>query len=275
VSRAALVSSLLADLEAESADLDARVANLPTADWFTPTPAAGWDIRDTITHLHQTDVDALLALSDPAGFARFVERLRAAESDALGHVEATVAAGRDTNPLQLLENWRADRQRLTAVLGAVTDGTRVPWFGPAMSVPSFITARLMETWAHGQDVVDALGQSREATPRLRHVAEIGVRARPFAYAINGLEVPAAAMYVELQGPGGRGPDSVWTWGPADAVESVSGAALDFCLLVTQRRHRDDVKLTVTGAAAEQWMAISQAYAGAVGGGREPLDGTRG
>jgi uncharacterized protein (TIGR03084 family) len=273
VSRPALVSSLLADLAAESADLDARVAQLPPSKWLTPTPAAGWDIRDTITHLHQTDLDALLALSDPAEFARFIERVRAAESDASasGHVEASVAAGRGTDPLQLLENWRADRERLVAPLGAVPEGARVPWFGPAMSVPSFITARLMETWAHGQDVVDALGQSREATPRLRHVAEIGVRARPFAYAINGLEMPAAAVHVALDAPGG----DAWTWGPPDATDTVSGSALDFCLLVTQRRHRDDVKLTVTGPDAARWMAIAQAYAGAAGGGRERLDGTRG
>ena len=273
MSRAALVSALLTDLLAESADLDARVADLPAPAWLTPTPAAGWDIRDTVTHLHQTDLDALLALSDPDGFAEFIERVRAAESDPgqLGHVEASVAAGRTADPLQLLGDWRAGRERLVAALGAAPEGARVPWFGPPMSVPSFITARLMETWAHGQDIVDALGQTRQASPRLRHVAEIGVRARPFAYAVNGLEMPAAAVHVELQAPGGE----VWTWGPNDAADTVSGTALDFCLLVTQRRHRDDIKLAVSGADAAQWMAIAQAYAGAAGGGRERLDGTGG
>ncbi len=171
----------------------------------------------------------------------------------------------------MLDVWRADRERLVAALGAAADGARVPWFGPAMSVASFITARLMETWAHGQDVVDALGQSREATPRLRHVAEIGVRARPFAYAINGLQMPEQPVYVELAAPGGE----VWTWGPADAADTVTGSALDFCLLVTQRRHRDDVDLTVTGEAAAQWMGIAQAYAGAAGSGRRPRGGGRG
>lgn len=271
MSRAALVSSLLDDLAAESGDLDARVADLPASAWLTPTPAVGWDIRDTITHLHQTDVDALLALSDPAQFARFIDEVRAAESDAsaLGYVEASVAAGRSTDPLELLGNWRTDREHLVAALAAAPEGARVPWFGPAMSVPSFITARLMETWAHGQDIVDALGQTRAATSRLRHVAEIGVRARPFAYAVNALEMPASAVYVELEGSGGE----VWTWGPADAADTVSGGALDFCLVVTQRRHRDDVKLTVTGADAVQWMAIAQAYAGSAGAGRERREGT--
>lgn len=271
MSRRALVAALLTDLAAESADLDARVAQLPAQAWFTATPAAGWDIRDTLTHLYQSDLDGLLALSDPDAFARFIDGVLAAELDPgrLGHVEASVAAGRGTDPWQLLEKWRTGRVRLEAALRAVPEGTRVPWFGPAMSVPSFITARLMETWAHGQDVVDALGQRREGTPRLRHVAEIGVRARPFAYAIHGLELPAAAVRVELAAPDGE----VWRWGPSDATDTVSGPALDFCLLVTQRRHRDDVTLTVHGAGAEQWIAIAQAYAGPAAGGRRPRGGT--
>ena len=266
---ATLVDGLLVDLAAESADLDARVSDLDPSGWLTPTPAAGWDIRDTITHLHQTDLDALRALSDPEGFARFVDELRARGPAAAGHVDDTVAAGRSTDPGQLLENWRTDRARLETALREVPAGTRIPWFGPPMSAASFITARLMETWAHGQDVVDALGQTREGTPRLRHIAEMGVRARPFAYAINGMAMPEQPPRVELEAPGG----DVWTWGPADAAGSISGPALDFCLLVTQRRHRDDLKLTVHGADAEQWMAIAQAYAGAPGGGREPLGGT--
>jgi uncharacterized protein (TIGR03084 family) len=134
-----------------------------------------------------------------------------------------------------------------------------------MSAASFVTARLMETWAHGQDVVDALGQTRPASARLRHIAEIGVRARPFAYAINGLPMPEQAPRIELDAPDG----DVWTWGPEEASGTISGPALDFCLLVTQRRHRDDLTLTVSGADAEQWMAIAQAYAGTPGGGREP------
>jgi uncharacterized protein (TIGR03084 family) len=118
-------------------------------------------------------------------------------------------------------------------------------------------------------VVDALGQAREATPRLRHVAEIGVRARPFAYAVNGLAVPQSPLRVELEAPGGEH----WTWGPPDAADRVSGPALDFCLLVTQRRHGDDLKLAVEGSGAHQWATIAQAYAGTAGGGREPMGGT--
>ncbi|SIL68645.1 TIGR03084 family protein [Mycobacteroides abscessus subsp. abscessus] len=122
----------------------------------------------------------------------------------------------------------------------------------------------METWAHGQDVVDALGATREATARLRHVAHIGVGARAFSYLANGLDLPADPVRVELTAPDG----SVWTWGPADAANRVSGPALDFCLLVTQRRHRDDTALVADGPLADhQWLAIAQAFAGPPGGGR--------
>ena len=142
---------------------------------------------------------------------------------------------------------------------------RVPWFGSPMSPASFVTARLMETGAHGQDVADALGQSRPATAGLRSVAEIGVRARPCSYAAHGRETPAAPVRVELTGPGGE----PWSWGPEDAPDVVSGPALDFCLLVTRRRHRDDLALEAQGPHAQEWLRIAPAFAGPPGSGREP------
>lgn len=263
-----LVIDLLDDLAAESSDLDDLVAVLSKDRWLLATPAAGWDIRDAITHLHQTDLDALLALSEPAAFARIVTEATEAELDPgrTGHVDATVAAGRSVAPQVLLAGWRADRQRLADALRVVPAGVRVPWFGPPMSVPSFVSARLMETWAHGQDVADALAVQCVPTSRLRHVAEIGVRARPFAYAVNGLAPPAAPR-VELVAPGGE----IWTWGPADATDTVRGPALDFCLLVTQRRHLADLALESAGPGAVEWMSIAQAFAGLPGRGREPLN----
>lgn len=127
------------------------------------------------------------------------------------------------------------------------------------------TARIMETWAHGQDVADALGVHREPSARLRHVAHIGVRARDFAHAVHSLPAPAEEFRVELTAPDGQ----VWTWGPEDAAQRVSGSALDFCLLVTQRRHRDDCALVAVGPDAERWLDIAQAFAGPPGGGRKP------
>ena len=154
-----------------------------------------------------------------------------------GGTEASVAPGRSMPPAELLRGWRDDRQRLIDAARAVDASTRVPWYGPAMGARSFITARLMETWAHGQDVADALGVTRRPTARLRHVAHIGVRARPFSYLINNMTMPDADVAVRLTVPDG----DTWEWGDVadtgatgDTRDTVTGPALDFCLVVTQR-----------------------------------------
>jgi uncharacterized protein (TIGR03084 family) len=220
-------------------------------------------VRDTVNHLAATDEDALLALTDRPGFDALLGRLL--ESGAEDHVEGLVAQRRALSPSAALARWRGGREALQTALRAADPAERVPWFGPPMSPASFVTARLMETWAHGQDVADALDQERPATSRLRSVAEIGVRARPYAYAAHGRPTPEAPLRVELTGPQGE----AWTWGPRDAADVVRGPALDFCLLVTQRRHRDDLALEATGPLAQEWVGIAQAFAGPPGDGREP------
>ena len=131
------------------------------------------------------------------------------------------------------------------------------------------TARMMETWAHGLDVADALGVTREPTARLRHVAHLAVRALPYAFAVHGRPVPEVPVRVELTGPDGQ----AWTWGPAEAADRVTGPALDFCLRMTQRRHRDDLALVATGEVADAWLDVGQAFAGPPGTGREPREAT--
>ncbi len=126
-----------------------------------------------------------------------------------------------------------------------------------MGAKSFLTARLMECWAHGQDVADALGVERAATDRLRHVARLGVITRGWSYVNRGLEPPADEVRVELIGPSG----ARWRFGPDDATGVVTGPALDFCLVVTQRRHPDDTALQVTGDVARDWLERAQAFAG--------------
>jgi uncharacterized protein (TIGR03084 family) len=146
----------------------------------------------------------------------------------------------------------------------VTDGRKLPWFGPPMSAASMATARLMETWAHGLDVADALGVSRPATARLRSIAHIGVRTRDYAFAVNGLAAPADPFLVELRAPDG----TTWSWGPADAAQRVRGSAEDFCMLVTQRRPRAELDVAADGADALTWLTIAQAFAGPPGAGRD-------
>ncbi len=253
---------MVADLRAESADLDSLVAGLPPEQWARETPAAGWTIAHQIAHLLWTDRVALLSVTDEPGFAAVVAT---SIENTAGFVDAAAEELAVMPPGDLLAEWRATRESLHDALLTVDQGRKLPWFGPPMRAASMATARLMETWAHGLDVADALGLDPEPTPRLRHVAHLGVRTRGFAYLVRGLDPPEAPVRVELTGPGGE----LWTWGPDDADQRVLGPALDFCLLVTQRRHADDLALVAVGADAEHWLTIAQAFAGPPGVGRAP------
>lgn len=249
------------DTAAEHEVLDQLVAPLSDADWNLPTPADGWSIRDQISHLWFFDQRALQALTDPEQF----EADKALLLSGGRGTDASVDPGRAITPAELLAHWRRDRAALLSAARPVDPSARVPWYGPAMGARSFITARLMETWAHGQDVADALGAARPATDRLRHIAHIGVRARPFSYAVRGMPVPPGDVHVRLLGPNG----DEWIWNDPSSTDVVSGDALEFCLVVTQRRHLDDTHLNVVGDHAATWMSIAQAFAGPPGAGRAP------
>jgi uncharacterized protein (TIGR03084 family) len=248
-----LLPSLVQDLEAEYDVLDDFVAALSPADWDRDTPAVGFNIRDQIHHLALGEELAALAATDPDGFAA----RRAALLADPGIRRAASAQAKETAPAALLAAWRRERAATLDALGHHRGPDRLPWVAGDMSAASFATARLMETWAHGQDVFDAFGQTRSATPRLRHIAQLGVSTRRFSYRNRGLEVPTQEVRVELQGP----QDDSWVWGPPDTADSVRGPAEDFCLVVTQRRHVDDTRLDIDGPLAGEWMSIAQAFAG--------------
>jgi uncharacterized protein (TIGR03084 family) len=254
------ISALADDVAAEHAELAAVLGPLSEREWSLVTPSPGWTIRDQITHLAWFDRATVTALTDPEAFSVLRDRALEAGPDfvdemvrqEVGRTGASAAAW-----------WAEERARLVAALGQVDPSVRVPWFGPAMSVASKATARIMETWAHGQDVLDALGRGRAPTTRLRHVAHIGVRARPNSYAAQGRQMPAAEVVVSLVGPAGE----CWSWGDPGLPDRVDGSALDFCLVVTRRRHVDDTDLKATPGPAREWMEIAQAFAGEPGPGR--------
>ncbi len=251
---------IVADLRAESDELDALVAPLSADRWADPTPAPGWTIAHQIAHLLWTDRVALTSVTDEA---RFADALAAAAADPIGFVDAGAEEVAATSPAELLADWRVTRGRLHDALLAVPDGRKLPWFGPPMSAASMATARLMETWAHGLDVADAVGVERPATERLRSIAHIGVRTRDYAFSVNNLAAPAEPFLVELRGPGG----DTWAWGPPDAAQRVTGSAEDFCFLVTQRRPLRTLDITAHGPDAQRWLEIAQAFAGPPGPGR--------
>jgi uncharacterized protein (TIGR03084 family) len=189
--------------------------------------------------------------------------VKSALDDPIGFVNAAADELAAVAPAALLADWRATRAQLHDALLTVDDGRKLPWFGPPMSGPSMATARLMETWAHGLDVADALGVTRPATPRLRSIAHIGVRTRDFAFVINELAPPSEPFRVELRAPDG----DTWTWGPDGASQRVTGSAEHFCFLVTQRRPLRELDIRSEGDDAARWLPIAQAFAGPPGGGR--------
>lgn len=254
--------SLCSDLREEQAALDAMVTPLAEDDWDKITPFEGWSIRDEITHLAYFDGTGRLAATDQAGFARHLEELI---KNFATYEDDYLSAGRSIPSSALLSRWRNDREVLLSALVSLDPKQRLPWYGPPMSARSFATARLMETWAHGQDVADALEQERPATDRLRHIAHIGVTTFGWSYVNRGMAVPDAAVRVQLTSPGGE----QWNWGPEDAQNTIRGQALDFCLVVTQRRHVDDTDLVTAGNVAKEWLRLAQAFAGPPSKGPEP------
>jgi uncharacterized protein (TIGR03084 family) len=247
------LTSIAADLAAEQDSLDAVVAGLDAEQWATPTASPGWTVADQIGHLTYFDGTAALAITDPDAFQASLEELMSA-----GERMEQLTLSRGVPPDELLARWRQGRARLAEAAATLEDGQRVPWYGPSMSGKSFLTARLMECWAHGTDVVDAVGGDRPPTDRLRHVAQIGYITRGWTYANRGEEVPAGDVRVELTSPSG---EEVWAFGPEGAEATVRGPAEHFCQVVTQRRHVDDTDLVVEGEIAVDWLSKAQAYAG--------------
>jgi uncharacterized protein (TIGR03084 family) len=258
------MAAMCDDLDAEQQALAAVLHGRTESEWAASTPAEGWTVRDQVAHLAFFDEKAALAHTDPE---RFSEELAALveTGDLAGLENQHIVRGRQLSGVGVLAWWNEARRRLFEIYRELDPSTRVLWYGPPMSARSKITARIMETWAHGQDVRDALGVTEIPTGRLRHVCHIGVRAMPWAFQVNELPIPSEAVHVALAAPDG----TVWRWGDDDATELVSGSAVDFALLVTQRRHRDDLALVAEGETADRWLDIAQAFAGPPGTGREP------
>jgi uncharacterized protein (TIGR03084 family) len=246
------LAPLLADLADEQAALDAVVAPLPAERWDLATPAPGWAVRHQVGHLTYFDEQAALARTDPAAYeaGRDAALADRASFDTAGPYAEEPAA-------DLLARWRAARAALGAAFVGADPKDRLPWYGPPMSARSFLTARLMEAWAHGVDVTDALGLPPASSDRLRHVAHLAVVTRGWSYAVRGAEAPAAEVHVAVEAPGG----GTWTWGDPGAADRIEGPALDLCLVATQRRAAADTALVATGEAAAGWLAVAQAFAG--------------
>ena len=257
-----VLTEVIDDLAAEQAALEAVLVRMADDVWERSSHAPGWLARDQVAHLATFDETAALAIVDADAFRAAA---RAVADPSVSFEEQYLAKGRALSHAELLAWWRAASSSLIAATRTMDGKARLPWYGPDMSGVSFVTARLMETWSHGLDVVDVAGIPRPDTDRLRHVAFIGVRTRPFSYINRGLNPSSEPVRVKLTAPSG----TTWEMGEPSTTNVIRGSATDFCRVVTQRRHISDTNLTVTGPAAHEWMEVAQAFAGPPGPGRQP------
>ncbi len=251
------VADVTRDLIDEQNDLDRIVSSLAPEQFAIATPSPGWTVADQLGHLAFFDTTAALAINDPDAFVSHRSELFATPPAGEDLDAATLGDYRAMDVPTLVAAWRSARADLESAARSLGEGDRVEWYGPSMGAKSFLTARLMEAWAHGQDIADAVGADRTASTRLVHIAQLGVITQKWSFTVRGEEPPAGQVTVSLDAPGG----STWDWGDADAADRVTGPAEDFCLVVTQRRHVDDTDLVVTGSVARRWMERAQAFAG--------------
>lgn len=242
---------IIGDLEAEQLELQAVVASIDADAWLAPTPAWGWDVRDTIAHLADTDE---MAIDTVRGGPYAINELAAHAASGADVTYHGVLRGRRQTGRDVAAWWVRTSAAERSMLVALSPDVRVPW-GIGMRAPSFATARLMETWAHGLDVRTALGIPAFDTDRLAHVAWLATRALPYAYSVAGQEPPTEPLRVELSLPSGGS----WTFGPKDAADRISGAAGDYCRVFVHRRRPADTNLVIEGAAARTAIAVARAF----------------
>jgi len=253
---------VIADLTAEADAVDALVAGIDAADWARPTPAPGWTVANQIAHLAFIFRLAGTAASAPERFAamtaKAAQNFEAAVNGALREFDGD-------SPEVLLGKWRAERDAAIEALATVPPDQVVPWLVRPLPPAVLACAGIMECFGHGQDIADTLGVTRERTDRLWHLAWFATLTWDFGYQARGLTAPDTQFRYELTAPSG----DLWEFGPATAEQRITGSATDFCLLVTRRRHRDDLDVKAVGDDADAWLDIAQAYRGPAGEGRRP------
>lgn len=246
------------DFRAECDALHELLGAADAAVWRRPTQFKAWTFDDVLGHLLMFDHAARLTVEDPEGFRSFLAGILAQLSSGASMRDCTRSWLGDCAGEALHARWRESAVALAELYAGLDPARRVAWAGPDMSVRSCISARQMETWAHGQALFDALGRTRVERDRLKNIAVMGVNTFAWTFANRGLDVPAVKPYVCLRSPEG----SLWTWNEPSEVDRIEGDAVDFCRVVAQTRNVADTRLVVKGEAARAWLSIAQCFAGA-------------
>jgi uncharacterized protein (TIGR03084 family) len=225
--------------------------------WDTPTLFKGWTPHDVIGHLHLSDVAAQATLRSREEFGEFVDHLKRARVSGRSPRDYTRDWLADLDGPALLERWFAFSGSLCEFSRDLDPKSRIAWWGPDMSVRSCMTARQMETWAHGQAIFDMAGRVRTDQDRIKNVAVMGMNTFNWAFQNRGLTPPLEKPYVRLIAPSG----TIWEWNEAESANAIRGSATGFCQVVAQTRNVADTDLHVAGSVATAWMSIAQCFAG--------------
>jgi uncharacterized protein (TIGR03084 family) len=252
------LAEVLEDLRVETQVLDDVLSTLDEAGWRKETPAVGWDTRDTIGHL--ADTDDVMYESITGGQRDLMSDAREATGG-----EPSPTAVDDFTAWQIEKVrklswqdvyawWHSSTARLHETLGSLDPAQKYPWGPNKISPLSLCSARLMETWAHSLDVHAAASVDYIDTDRLRHIAHLGVRALPYAFMLERLDTPGP-IRAELSSPAGE----TWTFGPDDAPTVIRGTAGDWCRVVA-RRDRDGAAGRLRGDGPDAANAIEHGRA---------------
>jgi enediyne biosynthesis protein E11 len=255
-------NDVYAVLGAEGDAVDRLVADLDADGWALPTPAPGWTIGHQVAHLSFISHLGGLAAIDGAAFE--VEAAPA-RIDFQASVDAALAEYLADGQEGVLARWRTEREAGVKALAAVPAGETVPWLVTPLPPSILASAAIMELFGHGQDIADTLGVERRHNDGIAYLVGFGARTVAFGYLAHGLKPPEEEFRFEITAPSGH----LLEFGPPDATQKITGPAVDFCQLITRRRHRDDLALVATGEEADHWLDIAQAYRGPAGEGRVP------
>jgi uncharacterized protein (TIGR03084 family) len=243
------MADIFDDLSAEYEQLDGILTALAPAQWAHPSAAPGWTVADVVLHLAQSEE---LVIASASGAAATFAAASAGRVDALA--DASVAAQREISPADLLRRWRTATGATPGALRAQPGGTRLQWITNRISPAALATTRLAEHWTHAQDIAGPLGIPYPDTARLRHIAWLGHRTLPYAFALEGVD--GGPVYCELTAPGGQ----IWRLGDPAAPSVITGPAAEFCRVGARRLAPGDSTLTATGPLGAQALAILRNYA---------------
>lgn len=241
----------LTELLQEQAATDALLSPLAADAWLTPTPSDGWDVRDTVSHLSDTNE---IAIDTMLGGPRSLNEAAKGYDSPEAFTLSGCLRGRSMSPADVLAWWRRSSEAMNETFLSMDPKQRIPW-GLGMTARTLVTARLMEHWAHAVDLRRTLGAPIALEPRLRSIAWLITNAIPYAFTIAETPVPAGhTLRVALSAAG-----ETWEVGPSDATDSITGDALEYCLLGVQRTTRADTSLVADGPYADLALDRLRAY----------------